>query len=94
MGDANLRLGRFADAAKALRKIIKINPENVKARRMLADVHVARQELNEACEQLWVAVKGQPDDASLWVDLGYTMSRMKDHENALRAFQKALELGA
>lgn len=89
---ANLRLGRLNDAAKALLRILKLSPDNVRACRMLAKIYLDQQKLGDARDQFWAAVKLTPEDPSLWSDLGHTMSRMTDHENALGAFRKALEL--
>ncbi len=92
VADAQIRLGQLAEAEKVLKDVSAAHPENVQARRMLGDIYLSLQKIDEAAREFEAALGHGPDDAALWTNLGHALERTGKHEDALVAFQHALKL--
>jgi len=92
IADAQIRLGQLEEAEKVLKDLCAAHPENVQARRMLGDIYLSLQKIDEAAREFEAALGHGPDDAVLWTNLGHALERTGKHEDALVAFQHALKL--
>jgi len=87
-----LTLGEKEKTEEILKNILVAHPDHVPPRRALADIYLSEQKLDLAEEQLREAVKYQNKNSQLFADLGYILRRRKDLEEALIAYDRALEL--
>ncbi len=87
--DASIRLGLLAEATSTLKKVVHSFPENIHAHRLLGHVYLSLQQLDEAANEFRAALRLKFDDASLWADLGHTLSQGNKYEEAHAAFERA-----
>jgi len=92
IADAQIRLGQLTEAEKVLKDVSAAHPENVQARRMLGDIYLSLQKIDDAAREFQSALEHDPGDAALWTSLGHTLERTDKHDDALVAFQRALLL--
>jgi len=92
IGVAEYQKGRYADAEKAFRKALALNPAFVEASLILARVLSATGRSAEAEDELNKAVKIRPELGDTWLELGEILSRRGARAQALEAFEKAVAL--
>lgn len=102
LSDLYIAVGRLQDAIDKAQEILKQNPNNLGARRMLAHVYMqsisnGRNGINEdalkqAQEQYQKIVAQDPKDAESWVMLGRINGYLHNTPEAEKSFNKALEI--
>lgn len=89
LGVAEEKQGRHAEAERAYRKALEINPAMPDAWYALSGVMLRTSRTKEAEDALRHALKHKPDSASAWVNLGGLLSQRGDKMGAKEAFEKA-----
>ncbi len=102
LSDLYIAANRLQDAIDKAQELLKQNPNNMGARRMLAHVYmqsvsngrngVNEDSLRKAQEQYQMIVEKDPKDAESWVMLGRLDGYLHDSPNAEKSFNKALEV--
>jgi tetratricopeptide (TPR) repeat protein len=98
-----LEIRRPADGAAFAEDLLKQNPENLNARRMLGRIYLQlasggrqgrtnEEYLKKAIDQFQVITQKDPKDAESWVTLGELYSVSNNMSEAEKAFQTALKL--
>ena len=99
--DLYIQTNRLRDAVTQAEELIKQNPDNIDARRMLgriymrmistADNRINEEYLKKAIEQLQKVVEKAPKDADSWVLLGRLYGASNNSVESEKAYNKALE---
>jgi tetratricopeptide (TPR) repeat protein len=86
------KAGRVEEAEKVYRQVLRSNPENVDAMRLLAMVAMSATKPEDAERLLRRAVQLAPDFVGAIVDLGRVLQEQSRFEDAIECFQRALTL--
>jgi tetratricopeptide (TPR) repeat protein len=100
--DLYIQTNRLADAVTQAEEMLKQNPENLEARRMLGRIYarmigegqpgrIDERNVRRAIEQFEAVVQKEPKDADSWVMLGRLYQASNKSPEAENAFNKALE---
>src|SRR5215471_20302460 len=99
--DLYIQTNHLKDAVSQAEDILKANPDNIDARRMLgriymrmistADNRINEEYLKKAIEQLSKVVQQAPKDADTWVLLGRLYGASNNSVESEKAYNKALE---
>lgn len=89
VGYAEEKLGHFAEAERAYRKALEINPALADAWNSLGHYLIRMSRNAEAEEALRQAVKYRPNFAPSWIALGDVVSQRGDKAGAKEAYEKA-----
>ena len=89
LGVAEQKQGRYAEAERAYRKALEINPAMPEAWYNLAGLMLQTSRTKEAEDALHLALKYKPDNALAWTELGGLLSERGDKSEAREAFEKA-----
>ena len=103
LADLYLQTGQLRSAVAEFEDVIKRNPEDVNARRILARFYTARiregqqnrlnqEMLRAALEQYNKVVEKSPNDLDTWLLIGRLEKLAQNSSNAEKAFKKVLEL--
>lgn len=102
LSDLYIAVGRLQDATDKAQELLKANPNNLGARRMLAHVYMqsignGRNGINEdalrkAQDEYQKIVAQDPKDAESWVMLGRLDGYLHNTPEAEKSFNKALEV--
>ncbi|MEM6774478.1 MAG: sulfotransferase [Pseudomonadota bacterium] len=84
--------GKFKQAETIYRDILRKNPEDVDALRLLGVSRVKREQFDEAAACFRRAVELAPDFLKAWINLGAALSEQQKFDEAEAAFLKALDL--
>ncbi|MEM1187408.1 MAG: sulfotransferase [Pseudomonadota bacterium] len=84
--------GKFKQAESIYRDILRKNPEDVDALRLLGVSRVKREQFDEAAACFRRAVELAPDFLKAWINLGAALSEQQKFDEAEAAFLKALDL--
>jgi tetratricopeptide (TPR) repeat protein len=87
--------GEFAPAGEHLRQAIHLQGEMVAAARthyLLAKVHAAQNNLEQASAELEHALRLSPQYAAAWSDLGVTRRALLNEPGAIAALERAVRL--
>jgi len=84
--------GRLEEAEKIYREILRNNPENVDALRLLGTLAMGRGRFHEAENLFRRAVSYTPDYMEAHLDLGRVLKEQQRLHEAIRSFEKAIEL--
>jgi tetratricopeptide (TPR) repeat protein len=101
--DLFMQSGKLRDAVTQAEDMLKANPDNLEARRMLGRIYarligdqqqnkVNEQMLKKAIEQYEKVVAKEPDDTDSWLMLGRLHKVAQDSVNSENAYKKALAL--
>ncbi len=101
--DLYMQSGKLRDAVTEAEDILKRNPDNLEARRMLGRIYarlIGDQQTNriddrmvkKAIEQYEKITQKDPQDADSWLMLGRLYKLSQDSVSAEKAYKKALEL--
>ncbi|MGE5646948.1 MAG: tetratricopeptide repeat protein [Acidobacteriota bacterium] len=102
--DLYMQSGKLRDAVTQAEEMLKVNPDNIEARRMLGRIYarligdqqqssrVNDQMLKKAIEQYEKVVAVQPDDTDSWLMLGRLHKVAQNSADSEKAYKKALEL--
>jgi len=84
--------GRLEDAERIYREVIRENPNNVDAMRLLGRVAISANRLADAERLFRQAVALAPDFVGALIDLGRVLKEQDDLEEAIECFRKVTEL--
>ncbi|HEX8985435.1 MAG TPA: tetratricopeptide repeat protein [Bryobacteraceae bacterium] len=100
--DLYMQSGKLRDAVALAEEMLKANPDNLDARRMLGRIYsrligdqqnrLSEPMLKKAIEQYEKVVDKVPDDTDSWLMLGRLYKIGMDTPNAQKAYTKALQL--
>lgn len=93
LGDLHHRAGHLQEAAACYERSLAISGSNAVARSRLAAVLISQHRFAEAEAALAPLTESEPDDASLWHNLGLARYFQKRWREALDAFERAQTLG-
>ncbi len=79
-------------AKRAYQQALQIDPNCHEAHRGLARVYAADLDHERAVSSFRAALRGAPNDANLWFELGMTHSQHKEWDPAIEALSRAAEL--
>ena len=83
--------GRSQEAQRAYEKAVEFNPSYVIARYNLGLMLLDKKKWRAAAEQFQAVVNTDPKNAKAYFNLGRAQYRLKDYEQALSNYQRALE---
>lgn len=84
--------GRIDDAQAQCQRILSHFPESLEAQRLLGEVYLAREQLEEAQQTFdWILVN-DPENIVVYCDRALICERMSDYDTALDCYQQAYEL--
>ena len=86
--------GKLEEAARAVRDWARVDSRRPAPHRFAARIYEDMGAIDLAAEAAERAAKRGPRDAGAWERLGRLRLRLTDREGALRAFERALSLGA
>ncbi len=100
--DLYIQAGKLADAVTEAEDMLKRNPDNLEARRMLGRIYARliqdgnsskpnEERMRQAIEQFQKVVEKDPKDAESWLMLGRLYKFAQDAPNSEKAYKKALE---
>jgi len=103
LSDLYIQAGRLRDAVTETEEVLKQNPNDLNARRMLARIYtrmigdsqggkVDANMVNKAIEQYQKIVEKAPKDVDSWLMLGRLQKVAQSNTDAEKAFRKALEV--
>jgi tetratricopeptide (TPR) repeat protein len=95
MGEAQYRLGNYLAALPYLQEYTAIRPEGAiidDVYALMAEVHASLGEYHHADMALSASLHFAPGSAENWARLGAIREEAGDRENALAAYERALEL--
>jgi tetratricopeptide (TPR) repeat protein len=84
------RDGKLEEAERLYRRVLRHNPDNVDALRLLAMLSLHAQREAEAESLLLKAVAGAPDFLAAWLDLGKLRNDLDRFAEALECFDRVL----
>ena len=84
--------GRYDEAAKLYREVLRNNPRNVDALRMLGVLAFGEGNIDEAERLLRRAVAAAPDFVNAIIDLGLALKEQSRTEEAIESFRQAAKL--
>ena len=88
------RAGNYRDAEKIYREILRDDPDNVAALRLLALLAMKLEQYRDAVVLLRQVVKLAPDFRAALLDLGHALTELHELEEAIAAIERAIALDA
>jgi eukaryotic-like serine/threonine-protein kinase len=85
-------LGRLDEAEEELRVVLRLQPWNDDAHRLLAGVHIERSQWDAAAAQLAQAIAKRPNYWRNHSELGYTHLQAGRYDLAVKAYTRVIEL--
>jgi tetratricopeptide (TPR) repeat protein len=92
IGRALMSQGRFAEAQTELEHVLRMNPSNVEAQRLLAEVLLRQEKFDEAAQRYEQYLAARPADAAALMELGVAHVALGRHDEAIARFRRAVEL--
>jgi tetratricopeptide (TPR) repeat protein len=92
LGIALQELGRLEEAETAFRRAIATDSTFAPAAKRLAQVRLARRDVQGAIASYRMSARHGPDDAETWMSLGVLLGQTGDGAGALDAFRRASDL--
>ena len=86
------RDGRFEEAERMYREVIRANPRNVDALRMLGRIALSMKRNSDAERLFRRTVSIAPDFVGAWLDLGRVLKDTDSHEEAMACYRRVIEL--
>src|SRR5881394_917133 len=84
--------GRYDDALKSCQMILAQFPESLEAQRLLGEVYLAQDHLEEAQQTFDWVLTNDPENVIAYCDRALISERMSDYNTALDCYQQAYEL--
>lgn len=88
-----MRAGDYEAAVAAFTSLLERDPEHPNAHLARAQANLARKKTDEALADLDVAIERSPDNGGAWLLRGQALGLLGRHDEATKAFCRALELG-
>jgi len=92
IAEAALAAGRFPEAAEALSKAVRLDPDSPRPRLMLAYALWQSEQRDEAILVLRRLIERSPGNADAWFNLGNFYRAERQFQDAVRAFARAAQL--
>ena len=92
MGDVLRRLGRYDEAAEAVKEAIRLQPKRVEAHIGLGLILLAQGKLSASVSRLEKATEVGPDNAGAFFQLGIARHWSQRWEEALQAYDRVIKL--
>jgi Flp pilus assembly protein TadD len=92
LGSALMQAGRFAEAAEAYQRLLKLTPQNARAHNNLAVAFAEQGLLEHAVRHYREAVQIDPAYAEAHYNLGNALRLLGRHDDALACYDRALAL--
>lgn len=92
LADANLRLGRFEDAARTWNRLIRMDPADPTAHHNLGAIYARQNEFELAEIEMREAIRISPDYVDAVSGLSTLLARRGDHAGALSQIEHAVRL--
>jgi len=86
------KAGRIEEATQLYKEVLRDNPRNVDALRMLGIIAFAASDIDEAERLFRRTVKLAPDYVSAIIDLGNTLKEQNRYQEAIECFREAIRL--
>ena len=86
------KAGRLEEAERCCRDVLRVNPENVDALRLLGITLVRDGRIDEAETQFRKAIDIAPDFVGALMDLGRSLKDQSQFEEAIECFKRAMRL--
>jgi tetratricopeptide (TPR) repeat protein len=86
------RSGRLADAAVRYRQVIRIEPRNVEALRLLGSARVGQGNIADAERWFRKALRVDPDSAAAHIEYGVVLRQLGRLTDAVASYRRALEV--
>jgi len=86
------REGRLDEAEQLYREVLRENPNNVDALRLLGTIAASQSRYGEAEQRFRQAIELAPDYVRVIVDLGRIMEEQNRYQEAINCFEKAISL--
>ncbi len=84
--------GRIEDALAQCQRILSHFPESLEAQRLLGEVYLAQEQLEEAQQAFDWILTNDPENVVVYCDRALICERMSDYDTALDCYQQAYEL--
>ncbi len=91
LGVVQKQLGRWDDALESFHQVLRIDPKDLVARRLMAEIYYQTGNFIEAREQFQAALEIAPGDARLRDGLGAVFAALGDLPRATEQFARALQ---
>lgn len=91
MAQVHFLMGNIDESIRFLERTIFLDPSDKEARLKLASIYRKIGKLWDARELLKSAVKTSPKSSDIWYELGITLTDLASYQEALTAFQNALQ---
>ncbi|MGV9199348.1 MAG: tetratricopeptide repeat protein [Promethearchaeia archaeon] len=94
LGYAFYKMNDYHNAVDAYHQALELNPDFEFPLNNLIEIsrrYYKKEKFKEAINLLKIIVQHQPDNASNWINLGLSYSKVGEFKNALRAYQYATE---
>lgn len=89
---AYMSKGQHQNAERFFRRVLMINPGNLKSIQELASIESRKGNLDAAISYYEKAIQISPEDADIYIDLALVKKRLKDHVSAELLLKRSLEL--
>lgn len=92
LGDLKMKEEEYVEAVQLYTKAHQLEPDNTEYRFKLAESFIAKQWFEEANYHLETLVESYPDSVRFWKRLGFARNHGGMFEQAIAAYERALEL--
>lgn len=95
LGEANYFMGKNKEALDYFTLYINLLPDGSRIGQVyffIAELYIRQDKLNHASIAMRTALQYDAVNVQWWTRLGYIYERLKEYQNALTAYSKALEL--
>lgn len=86
------KAGNLDRCEEVLVRLVDLDPENCRARLMLAELYLLRDQPEQSSEQMQRLTEKFPDHAHVWHMLGLAEEAQGNQQAALASYEKALQL--
>ncbi len=91
-GFALIQLKKWAEAKAMYEKLLSVDPGNPFTHSTIAQVYYMLEDYDAAISHMKIAIEGQPEQASLYFNLGKMYQKSGQIQDAIQAFKAGLEI--